>query len=70
VAAGTTTFCAHLFKHGFDLEQSLGLSLVNTLGAFGFRRDFVAPWVTRDLLPLMLIAGAQTVFGPALPLQP
>jgi hypothetical protein len=40
VAAGTAIFCAR-----FDLEQSLGLSLVNTLGIFGFRRDFVAPWV-------------------------
>jgi hypothetical protein len=46
--------------------QALGFSIANTLGIFGFRRDFFAPTALDMPAWVNLVAGLQTICGAAL----
>ncbi|MEA2831614.1 MAG: hypothetical protein QOF22_2362 [Bradyrhizobium sp.] len=48
----------------YHYPRAFGLSLVNTFGALGFRREFVDPSVTQKLSrALELVAGLQSISG-------
>jgi uncharacterized protein YjbI with pentapeptide repeats len=65
IATGIPLFWPHFgLAH---VGQAVSISLANTFGAFGFRKDFIDPKLI-ECLPGMLkvVAGLQTIFGTAL----
>ena len=64
-AAGALVFWPHL--GWFKIKKALGLSLANTFGVLGFRKDFISPQLVEALPSLLkLVAAAQTVIGAVL----
>jgi len=62
VATGAVLLWPHFGFSKFD--KAIGLSLANTFGVLGFRKDFVSPEAIRELSDfLAVIAGLQTVAG-------
>jgi len=63
--AGALVFWPHL--GWFKIKKALGLSLANTFGVLGFRKDFISPQLVEALPSLLkLVAAAQTVIGAVL----
>jgi hypothetical protein len=60
--AGAPLFWPHF---GWSkLGWALGLSLANTFGVLGFRKDFIEPSLIEHLSgSLKIVSGAQTIFG-------
>jgi hypothetical protein len=53
-----------LFWLCFSLGQAVSLSLANTFGALGFRKDFIAPELIESLPGVLeMVAGLQTIVG-------
>lgn len=71
VIIGAVSFFPHFLKDGLAIQKSfglsIGLSLANTFGLFGFRKDFVANEVINGLPNLLTaVAAIQTALGAAL----
>lgn len=64
VAVGTLLFLPHFdFKFG----RAVGISLANTFGILGFRKDFINVSTLTDLSnALIFVAGVQTIIGAVL----
>jgi hypothetical protein len=71
VLVGALLFGPHFYAKGHDVEEALslstGLSLANTFGIFGFRKELISPEMIFGLPGLLVVIAAfQTVLGAAL----